>query len=323
MGLFGKRRDKEPKPADSDPEPPPDWAGFFGAADRYERFEAAVRKHFKDRGVKVLISDGIVRIPPGAPESADFAGEMGLMNLGQWCAGSKESEWAGHIADHFERLRRSHAERVQLESLASDFSEIAPRLAVRLYEPGSLPPKLLEAACSREDIPGLITMLCIDMPDTVHTVTRKQAGKWGQTDDALFDRAIANLDTLIDATPEQVDLDDGAKIWALGGNSFFNASAILRPDRLGPYTGKHGGFVSIPTRHLLLACPFDDAQALNTIAMLIHFTVNFERDGPGSLSRRIWWQRGADRIGIPYEVTDKGISVTPSHEFMKIMEELG
>jgi len=322
MGLFGKKKDKGNKPPNpAAPEPPPNWAAYFNSSDRYERFESAVRNFFKSQGVKVLITDGVILIPPEVSKNHPWGKEMGLTNLGQICAQADESKWPQLISDHFARLGRGHEEIKELEALDSDFDQIAPHLSVRLYEPGDVK-KVLDAAVWREDIPGLATMLCLDMPDSIHTVTLERAKKWGPSGADLFDIAIANLERLIDAEPQKTEIDENISIWMMGGDSLYNASLLLLPERLEGVTGKHGGFISAPTRHLTLAIPFDDASALNAVAALIHFTVNFERDGPGSLSRRVWWHRGTERIELPYEITDKGIEVHPTPDFVKIMEEL-
>lgn len=313
MGLFKKK----PKEGAPQSDPAPEWASYFSTLDRYDRFESLIRAYFKAKGVKVLISDGTLTRP--GPDSKDE--QMGLANIAQFCAQANESEWPSLIAKHFDRIESSHSERLQLEALEQDFDEIAPRLALRLHEPSHMQ-KVLDASVYREEVPGLITMLCIDMPDTVHSVTRERAAKWNRSDDELFERALANIDALIDVNPEQFEVDPETKIWILGGESIYNASILLLPDRLKPYTGKHGGFISIPTRNLALAIPFDDPSALQSVAMLMQFTENFERDGPGSLSRRVWWHRGDRRIELPYEITDKGIEVHPSDEFAEIMNEL-
>ncbi len=324
MGWFGKRKandrtpDASPSPAsDPPPDAPPEWAPYFGSLDRYDRFESAVRAYFKARGVRVLITDGVLTRPDSSQES----GAMGLNNIAQFCAQSEEPQWPALIEKHFDRIERSQGERIQLEAMEQDYDEIAPRLAVRLHEPDHVQ-TVLDASVFREDVPGLVTMLCIDMPDTVHTVTRERAEKWRLSDEELFERAVANVDSLIDVNPEHVEVDPETKLWLLGGESIYNASVILLADRLKPFEGKHGGFVSIPTRSLALAIPFDDPSALKTVAMLMHFTEKFEQDGPGSLSRRVWWHRAGERIELPYAITDKGVEVHPPQAFAKVMEEL-
>lgn len=312
MGWFGNRKRENP-------EPPPEWAPYFKTLDRYDRFESIVRAHFAGRGVKVMISDGVVSHAVPGREPA----RLGLENLGQLCAQSEESEWPTLIGQHFEGLQRGEEERARFESLGHDFAAISGMLALRLYEPEHLAPVLDQTVCWH-DVPGLVTVLCIDTPSAVHTVTRERAGQWGKTDDELKSLALSNTEPLLDAEAQEVDTGGSTKLIVLGGNSYFNASIMLFPERLASFTGRFGGFVSVPTRSLALAIPFDDPAALQDVAALMHFTMQFVRDGPGSLSPRVWWHRGERRIELPYEVSDRGIQVFPDEEFQNLLsEELG
>lgn len=296
-------------------EPPPEWAGFFGSAERYERFEACVRVYFKGKGQRVMISEGTV--------SGGDLGEMrlGLMNVGQLCAAAPEGEWPVLIAGHFDRLGAGQRESKELESQIADYALIGPRLGVRLFEPGHLGP-VGEVAVMREDIPGLVSVLCVDMPSTVQTLKREQVEEWGVDDEELFERAMQNLEGLVDAEPEEVDFGEMGRCLMLGGESFFNASLLLVLDRYEGLVGTHGAFVSAPTRNVSLVLPFDDASAMQTCAALMAVTEGMERDGPGSLSRRVWWTRKGEWLEIPYEIAEEGVNVRAPAEFSKILEEL-
>lgn len=303
--------------AEQQPDPPPGWAPYFKTLERYDRFEAEVRRYFKAKGIKVLVSDGVVTASNlGGPDM-----RIGLGNLSQLCAQSEEAEWAGLVREHFDRMARSDQERKALEDIEHNFEAISPRLALRLYEPGHVQ-QVLSVSVSRQDVPGLVTMLCIDMPDSVHTVLRERANKWHRADDELFEIARANTRRLIDVEPQEFEVSPGCKIWVVGGDSLFNASILLFPDLLEPYSGRHGGFVSIPTRSLALAIPLSDAPGLQHVAALMHFTEQFERDGPGSLSRRVWWYQGDRRIELPYESTDRGIEVHAPDEFQDVIRSM-
>jgi hypothetical protein len=302
-------------PASHDDEAAPAWAAHFGTLERYDRFESVVRGYFRQRGVRILISDGVLTAPGG--ELGE--GRLGLSSLSQLCAQAPESRWPRLVAGHFEALERSNAETERLRADLEDYSLVAPRLGVRLYEPGDLGPSL-DAMIHRQDIPGLASVLCVDLPSAVRTLKREETGAWGIADDQLFDQAVANLGTLATAAIEEIDLGEHGTLLALQGESFFTASLVLTRDRFPRLDGVHGAFIGVPTRHLALALPFSDLQTLNTCAMLMAATARWEAQGPGSLSRRVWWTQNDRWIEIPYEVGDEGVKVTPPREFLAVLE---
>jgi hypothetical protein len=307
-----KGRKRKHSSSDGPSDTPPPWASFFDSAQRYERFEQAVRRHFRGRGQSILIQEGRV-VGPAFGEL-----QLGLTNLGQVCARSDEHEWPALIARHFDAVLQSQHEG---SSAPVEFEAVRDQLATRLYLEADIA-DILDVTIVRQDVPGLCSTLCLDLPTSVQTVRRDRVSAWGRSDDELFELARDNLKSLIDAEPELVQIDQATSLWLAGGDSVYNSSILLRLEDYPQFRGRHGMFISAPTRHLVLALPFDAPEAMNSVGHLMGLTAHMEREGPGSLSTQVWWQRDGRWIELPWEMTDDGISVRAPEEFAQVLEEI-
>jgi hypothetical protein len=293
----------------------PGWASFFASAAHYERFERVVRQFFLDRGERVLIEEEQVR--------GSSLGEvsLGLMNVGQVCAQHEEGEWPRLVADHLSAVLRSFEEGAAAEE-PLEFEACRGQLVVRLYEAEDIA-RILDVAVVREDVPGLMSILCLDLPTSVQTLRRDQVEPWGKSDDELFAQAAANTAALIDVELQQVEVEEGVALWLASGDSVFNSAVLLMLERYLQFAGRHGMFVSAPTRHAVLVLPFDSLDAMHAIGHLMHLTGRFEEDGPGSLSTRVWWHKDGRWIDLPWEMTEDGISVNPPEAFTEVLQGMG
>lgn len=328
MGLFdrffrrGKKDEDGSRPLPPEPSsPPPEWAAFFRTGERYERFESVVRSYFKGRGKRALIIDGQLRVgnAPGSPRDK-AAGEQtfGLGNLAQVCAISPEAEWAATVALHFERMARSFDEN-SLPS-AVPFEEARDRLGVRLWD---MPNQLLtDLAVWREEIPGLASVLFIDSPESITTVRREDAVKWGKSDDELFETALANLPTLAPLQRTSFELPEGHTLNEFLGESPFSCSFALLLDGADEVGGPHGFFFSVPSRHRVLTMAFLGIKSLHVLSNFMSLTQNLEREGPGSISARVYWRHEGVTLEVPYALDGDRLSVTPPGRLVEYLNEL-
>lgn len=328
MGLFDRffrrtkpnKQDAEPQPLEAST-PPPEWAAFFGTGERYERFEGVVRSYFKGRGKRALIIDGMLRVgnAPGTPRDAASKDQsFGLGNLAQVCAISPETEWAGTVAAHFERMERSFA----ADDLPSavPFEEARERLGVRLWD---MPNQLLtDLAVWREEIPGLASVLFIDSPESITTVRREDAAKWGRSDDELFEIALANLPTLAPMKRTSFDMPEGHELTEFLGESPFTCSFALLLDGADGVAGPHGFFFAVPSRHRVLTLAFLGMKTLPVLSNFMSLTKNLEREGPGSISPRVYWRHEGVTVEVPYRIEGDKLSVTPPGRLIEYLNEL-
>ena len=296
----------------------PEWAWMFDDARKFHRFMDLVSGYFDGLGCEYDIDDGMVQ--SGDP---GFNGmRMGLTNLAQTCLGMAASEWPDAVRAHFECLRNTEREADAIERVKGDFSKVAPLLGVRLYPPEALG-EMFETMVSREDLPGLASVLCLNLPSSIRMLRRDEADAWGVSDDELFMTALTNLDSFTDARVERVELPGGGSIWIVEGPSIFNASLVLRPERLSAWLGRHGAFVSVPVRNCVFAAPFDGPEGTRHCAGVMQITASTANEGPGTICSSVWWTDGKRWIRIPYEIGRKGgITVMPPTEFNEILARL-
>jgi hypothetical protein len=305
----------------SDPDQPaPGWASFFGTLDRVDRFEAAVLAHFQAAGISIALADGLVHVRSGPDDGAQF----GLMNLGQVCAASPESDWPRLIADHFAMMRRTRRSEDAVKEALGDFDSIAPRLVVRLWERADLPAGTGEYLVTSA-IEGLAGVLSLDLPESIRSVKREEADAWDIPEADLFARALENVESLAAIQTMAVPLPGGGDITvfhsqAAGDGGYYIATLALRPHHLAAARGRHGALVALPVRHAILALPLDDAESLTRIHALIAITLGMHRDGPGSISRRIFWLRNDTYEEVPYEQNGDHVNI---HIPRELAEELG
>jgi hypothetical protein len=290
-------------------DPPPEWAAFFRSGERYEHFESLVRAYFKRRGQRALIIDGELRVSDaaGGARRATPDQTFGLGNLAQVCALAPQSGWGAEVARHFERMERSFAEAEQPSAVS--FADAEPRLGIRLW---SLPnPLITDFSVWREDIPGLASALFIDSPETIANVCRKDADKWSQTDERLFEIALANQAVLAPVTQSEFEFADGHRLTEFLGESPFACSFVLhlceRPDLAGP----HGLFFAVPSRHRVITLPFNGGNTLKALSNFMLMTRHLEQEGPGSLSANVYWLLDGQSVNIPYRMEGEKLVVTP------------
>lgn len=311
----------------------PEWALPLETVERLSRFEDDVLGFFASQGMEVTLQDGVVT-PTGATARSMREQQWGLANLLQVCAHGAEGKWPELVRSHFTILLNAQraAQETEIESI--DYSSVADRLVVRLWEQEALGgatgaggSAAIARMVTREDIPGLLTVLSMDMPQAVRTVPTTEADLWGRSRDELFERAIANLERLTDPKIEAHEIGDGGTVVSMLGESHFIASLALTIERFPELIGKHGVFIGLPTRHVMLAAPFGGLDALRSLQHLILITQRWYGDGPGSLSPRVWWCRVEDGSPvwreIKCEVDGQMLNVTPPEEMVELMNELG
>ncbi len=295
----------------------PLWATTLGDAARFDEFLRLVGEYFRRRGLSAEVGDGHVVV------RADTTRVCGLGNLVQLCAASDQADWRGLIASHFDTLERAERWEKSLERRLADFAFAGRRLVIRLWEEGSLPHHLHEEPdylITRRDLPGLLTVLALDLPESVRTIRREEAVAWGMDDAELFELALRNTMGLV--SPEVTRIDGRVPIRILAADSMYTASLVLNIPAFPELVGTHGAFVSLPVRSLVLALPFEGRDSLPHLAGLAAMTHKIEHDGPGSLSPRLFWYRRGVFTELPYNLTPSGIQVAPPPQLINLLESL-
>lgn len=269
------------------------------------------------------MEDGVV-CPAGATAREMGEHKWGLGNLLQACARAAEDEWTGLVNRHFEMVLSAQRATMNIDLDSFDYGVVASQLVVRLWDQDAFADKAVkDTLIFRRDIPGLMTVLSMDMPEAVRTVPTTEAEMWGRGRDELFAAAIENVKRLAEAKTDAHELGDGGVVVSVLGDSHFVASLALSIDSRPELISKHGAFVGLPTRHVMLAAPFGGLDAFKSLQHLIMITRKWCEDGPGSLSPRVWWYREGVWHEIACEVDGDRLNVTPPPELVELMNELG
>jgi hypothetical protein len=301
------------------PEPRPAWASFF-TDEQYQRFRHIVERYFQSQQKQYTWGDGVVSLEPVEPGGVH---QLGLVNLAQLCARSEEREWTQIVEDHFRTLEKSHTEQKVLEQRVTDFDRVGELLAVRLWPDTYLNELDETRMIFREDLPGTISALVYDLPSSIRNVTPDETKEWGKELDHLFRLALDNVREICIPDVSEQDLGDGVKVQLLSDESFFVASHALLLEEHERCVGSFGALVGVPHRHVLLAYPIESLEVVQAIPRLIAVIVGMEREGPGSISPRIYWYQAGDYVDLPYRIEGDTLHFSPPEAFVEMMNLLG
>ncbi|MBS0191962.1 MAG: hypothetical protein U0573_04515 [Phycisphaerales bacterium] len=277
-----------------------------------------VEDYFVRRGIAVTISREGTVTPTGS-ESV-----YGLQNLLQNCAWADArdlSEMRGRVADHFDTMTRAQDQNRKFTEQLESWEFAKPRLRVRLWdvEVGSF----LTNSVTRSDIPGLATTLSVDLPESIDSVSPERAAKWHRTDSELFEIALENTMKSFAAEATTIDSSRFGPAQVVQADSFYSAGAALELEKYPALLGPHGAFVTIPTRAQVFALPLETAGDLAFVGEFIRFACWCFQQGPGSVSKRLWWYRDGRWFEIAYKVEGTHTAIMPPEELQKYMMEVG
>jgi hypothetical protein len=297
-------------------QPVPEWASFF-TPDRYDAFLQDVDGYFRRAGSTIEHEAGTPRI---TVSGGNFpAGQYGLLNVAQVCNMCERDEWPQRIADHFDSLVAAQLDRAQFGAKEAEFEQIKDLLAVRIGDESGLPTDIL---CFRRDLPGTISYLVLDLPHSVEGVSTDLPKKWRKSIDELFLIALDNVFSNVKADTDAVEIEPGVAFTAYAGDSFFVASLALMLDRLPDALGRHGSLVSVPHRHTMLCHPIERIDVVQVIPHMAAVTQQLDREGPGSISPRLYWHHAGKFDELPCKIEGQNFDFFPPAEFIEMLNGL-
>ena len=281
----------------------PGWASFLTAEQR-QHFVALASEELQRRGASFTLDDqrGVIDLPEAAGDLP--AGAYGLVPLAQRCRPAAPEEWPRLISDHFGQAAKVETDRRKLLSSVDDFTKVESHLCVRLWEPELA----TSALVAREDLPGLSSVLCFDLPANLSPVTKPQAERWNRPLDALFRTAVANS-TRMDALRQgRVEIVKGMFVTALDGGSCTSAHALKLRDVLGPQSPL-GLLVAVPHQALVLFHKIDTRDITAFVGAMGKMAYGIHQDGPASISPDLFWLNGGTYERIPVTKSEAGLAV--------------
>ncbi len=303
-GAFWRRK----------PAQPAAWTGPFSPA-QYAAFVEVVRAELRALGAEGRIEDGSASV-----ETGEWQGRYGLENLAQLCARHERREWPEIVRAHFAALGR--AQRAHEAGEERSFAEAAPLLAVRLWPAEYLAQVPRDEVLYREELPGTVTVLVYDLPETVQQVRPAETSRWGKSVEELFALGLDNVRRKPRPQVRRAELPGGVRVTVLSGSSFFVASEALRLALFPGCIGRYGALVGVPTRHALVAYPIDGAEVVKAMLLMAPIVAGIYSQGPGAISPRLYWQHDGRFVDLPYIVRDGKPEFAPPAEFIALVRRL-
>lgn len=292
----------------------PSWASFF-THDEYATFLAEVVSYLNERDIDGAINDGVVHV-----EATQQS--FGLQNLAQVCNQNESDQWRQIIFQHFDAIYGSVAADDFAAVKGAQFEDLRAQLAVRLQPEDILNTEAGKHLVYRINLPGTVSLLALDMPTAISSVTWEMVESWGKSVDDLFDIALANLKEKSTATPELVETDSNTQIYTFFSEDFFVTTQALFIETYADTVGTYGALVAVPHRHAMLCYPIYDMGVLDAISAMLPATIGMYSEGPGSLSAQLYWYDGDAFILLPYQLDGAQLNFEPPQAFVTMLENL-
>ncbi len=301
---------------DSKPQEPNNPWPFRDPAQTTE-FERLCREALSAGGRDVRIVEGYALVA-GQP------GVHGLRNLAEHCAQLPQSMWENEIREHLALSAPERLRAIEDQVCNGGFESNASKLVVRLYPDSSSKDPGVAGCVHREDIPGLCTVLAVDMDRSIVGVPRALADAWGQSDDALFARALQNLPKHCTGKPCGFVLPKpmALRFEFLEGGPYAAASA-LRFDDLPLPKGRHGNLIGLPVRDSLISWAIDSWPSDDVLGSMFSMAHGRNGDGPYPVTRHIYWRRPDGVFEMQRSLpTSRGLRLVASTGFAQLRARL-
>ena len=291
----------------------PSWASFLDAH-AWSELVRLVDEAFARRSLPATwrADEGGVELVH--PERGTIT--FGLVNLAQMMHQLPQpAEWRRMVGHHVRVFLAAADDTSPPEP--SEFAGIKDQLRIRLYPTSAVDPSV--PIVGMPVMPGVVAALARDLPDSVVTVPKDDARAWGLEDRDLLALALHNT-VQEDCGSETVTLDDGVKVIAWSGQSFFVASRVLALERW--LDVKAGALVVIPNRHLAIFHPIVDDHAIQAMDDLWAMAQQPFREGPGSITPDLFWWTPGRFMKIPVTVDEaqESMSVEPPAELIEVLK---
>ena len=288
----------------------PEWASVMKEKE-YTLFMSAIDGYFKHTGEQYSIGDGIVSL-------GENEWECGLFNLIQICAQNKPKEYAGIIEQHFGRLIEVKAFKDKLDP--ADFEKMKQYVAVRLYDIGYINSAGEDNMIRRPFAGEVYAALVYDFPHAIENIKKSEFEAWGKTEDELFAIGIENIfnNYPMEVAESKFDDEKDDKIFIVETEHFFAPNILFKLEERKELIGKHGAIIGIPTRHVALIYSINDMGVLVALTTFFSLIPRFYTNGPGSLTREIYWYHDGLYEKLDYEPGEKP-KFTPSEEFLALL----
>jgi len=292
----------------SDKPTPPAWAAFLSGND-YDHFVERLREGLQRAGYQSSIANGIVSIV-----SKGSARQIPLLTFIEACRGKRRCDWDTLLAGELAKVvAEEHAFDV------SDFDRVKDLLRLQL---GAAPGLASDMMVGREHLPGVATILVLDLPGAVRTISPLEAVPWNKPMAELMQIGLDHIRGMPAPVIEEIELNRRVSAFAVTGQSSFIASNALLLEEYPKLIGPSGAIIAVPTRNILLSFPITSRAVIDALFPLAWITDRRWKDGPNSITPRLYWYTSGRFVHLPYEFAAEKFSLHPPWEFTKMLDSL-
>jgi hypothetical protein len=216
---------------------------------------------------------------------------LGLANLARECVAS--SNWAATIASWFQRAPGEVELALRLAHGELTWDDSAPRLRVQLYNGARVMPGTL----AREVANDLYLVVVLDSERSMARVQHDRLAAWQQSEDAVFERAIANLRASSIAVEWSAGSAPSPLLIAASDNDYGSAVTFLSLAERA--LAGHGALVIFATRFTTAVLPVGSSLSEQALAKMLAGAHALYETGEGPLSPRLYWWCDGKLAEIP------------------------
>jgi hypothetical protein len=312
---LGVRLRGRPEPGEDTPE----WAAPMTMAEMESLLEK-VGDYFQNQQVEadLYVFAGLV----DAMDDRYGESKISLDELAYRCRQSEVAQWDGIITSFFTKVTASIAREGELQARIRDFDQVKDLIHVCLFDQRESQTICLDDVV-REVLPATVAVLVFHVDGCLYSVKRGHLQLWGRSEDELFRLAFRNVREHFPPTIQDVPAPRNVAIKVIGTNNHVNATYSLLIEHYPELLGTHGSLLGIPIQSALLAYPINDPRVEDAILPMLADILGFHREGPGSLSDKLFWYRDGEYRELPYTVYGEEIDFRPPQEFIDMVLRLG
>jgi len=174
-----------------------------------------------------------------------------------------------------------------IKKIIEDFEKASKYLAVRIYQQDFIGAFKLEEIVHRKDLEETVTVLVLDLPDSVESVLHTNVEKWGKTPEELYIIAISNLKEKYKREVEKLENN----VLKISGEDIFVTSEVLFFERNRECIGKFGAIFCLPNRDTLRAVAINnDLDVEVGLQLMIPYAEDtFDHSEDLAITRHIFW----------------------------------
>ncbi|GLR18592.1 hypothetical protein [Portibacter lacus] len=295
----------------------PSWSGFNNK-ENFGVFMKLVRDYFEKHNVSIAINDGVVKVL----DEGFGLSNLGLQNLAQHCSGLNVEDYEGQISVHFNQMIEAQKNQAAFDKHKGNFDFAQEFVSIRIQHESFAKVPVNAEKVTKLIAGDIYAVLCFDLPTTVVSISGNDIESWDKSFDELYELGLENMFNKYEFPISEVEVS-GVNFHVSEAQHFYIPNTILdlsnRPDLLGRY----GALVAAPTRSLLFIYKIDSLEVVSAINVLIPIVDQVCQKGPGSISSNILWYHEGEFQNFEYRIEEGKIAITPSSEFIKVLEEIG